>query len=199
MELPPWIPLGELDAPTLASMASLVLLAALLLVALFTFLLRALAFPRVSPGFVAFFHPFANDGGAFSGGWRSRDFEAYRSPRIAAAAEQNASSELDGYGPMSHAGGGERVLWCAIRGLQRSRPDLKLAIYTDASVSPAELAGNAFSKFNIKAGGGGFLCSPPTGRDMPGPLSARAKPIRRATCRLTPAPLPSCISGGGGC
>ncbi|XP_049609892.1 GDP-Man:Man(3)GlcNAc(2)-PP-Dol alpha-1,2-mannosyltransferase [Syngnathus scovelli] len=47
-------------------------------------------------------------------------------------------------------GGGERVLWCAIRALQRSYPDIDVVVYTgDLDVSANEIVDRARRRFNI--------------------------------------------------
>ncbi|XP_047328139.1 GDP-Man:Man(3)GlcNAc(2)-PP-Dol alpha-1,2-mannosyltransferase-like [Impatiens glandulifera] len=53
-------------------------------------------------------------------------------------------------------GGGERVLWCAVKGVQEERPDLDCAIYTgDHDASPDSLMARAVDRFGVK------LRSPP--------------------------------------
>ncbi|XP_051914747.1 GDP-Man:Man(3)GlcNAc(2)-PP-Dol alpha-1,2-mannosyltransferase [Hippocampus zosterae] len=47
-------------------------------------------------------------------------------------------------------GGGERVLWCAIRALQRRYPDVDIVVYTgDLGVSAHEIVDGARRRFNI--------------------------------------------------
>ncbi|XP_077568525.1 GDP-Man:Man(3)GlcNAc(2)-PP-Dol alpha-1,2-mannosyltransferase [Stigmatopora nigra] len=47
-------------------------------------------------------------------------------------------------------GGGERVLWCAIRALQRSYPNVDIVVYTgDLGVSAHEIVDGARRRFNI--------------------------------------------------
>ncbi|XP_077407887.1 GDP-Man:Man(3)GlcNAc(2)-PP-Dol alpha-1,2-mannosyltransferase isoform X1 [Vanacampus margaritifer] len=47
-------------------------------------------------------------------------------------------------------GGGERVLWCAIRALQRRYPDIDIVVYTgDLGVLPHEIVDGARRRFNI--------------------------------------------------
>ncbi|WVZ82717.1 hypothetical protein U9M48_029949 [Paspalum notatum var. saurae] len=48
-------------------------------------------------------------------------------------------------------GGGERVLWCAVRAVQELRPDLPCAVFTgDADASPDALAARAFDRFGVR-------------------------------------------------
>lgn len=48
-------------------------------------------------------------------------------------------------------GGGERVLWCAVRAVQEERPDLDCAIYTgDHDASPDSLMARAVDRFGVK-------------------------------------------------
>jgi alpha-1,2-mannosyltransferase len=47
-------------------------------------------------------------------------------------------------------GGGERVLWCAVRAVQELRPDLPCAVYTgDADAAPDALAARALDRFGV--------------------------------------------------
>ncbi|CAB3386348.1 Hypothetical predicted protein [Cloeon dipterum] len=51
-------------------------------------------------------------------------------------------------------GGGERVLWCAIRAMQTKFPDIKYVVYTgDIESSPEEILQKAYKRFNIKVEG----------------------------------------------
>ncbi|KAM6178560.1 GDP-Man:Man(3)GlcNAc(2)-PP-Dol alpha-1,2-mannosyltransferase [Rhynchocyon petersi] len=51
----------------------------------------------------------------------------------------------------SAGGGGERVLWCAIRALQKRYPDAAYVVYTgDVSISGDQILEGAFRRFNIK-------------------------------------------------
>ncbi|CAA3028127.1 GDP-Man:Man(3) c(2)-PP-Dol alpha-1,2-mannosyltransferase-like [Olea europaea subsp. europaea] len=53
-------------------------------------------------------------------------------------------------------GGGERVLWCAVKAIQEESPDLDCVIYTgDHDASPKSLAARALDRFGVK-----FLHSP---------------------------------------
>ncbi|CAO1939509.1 unnamed protein product [Urochloa humidicola] len=53
-------------------------------------------------------------------------------------------------------GGGERVLWCAVRAVQELRPGLPCAVFTgDADASPEGLAARALDRFGVR------LLSPP--------------------------------------
>lgn len=53
-------------------------------------------------------------------------------------------------------GGGERVLWCAVKAIQEERPDLDCVIYTgDHDASPDSLILRAVDRFGVK------LLSPP--------------------------------------
>lgn len=48
-------------------------------------------------------------------------------------------------------GGGERVLWCAVRALQEERPDLNCVVYTgDHDATPQSLIGRALDRFGVK-------------------------------------------------
>lgn len=47
-------------------------------------------------------------------------------------------------------GGGERVLWCAVRALQKSYPNVKIVVYTgDLNASPDEIIKRVNTRFNI--------------------------------------------------
>ncbi len=47
-------------------------------------------------------------------------------------------------------GGGERVLWCAVRAVQEMAPDLPIAIYTGDPATPESLALRALDRFGVK-------------------------------------------------
>lgn len=48
-------------------------------------------------------------------------------------------------------GGGERVLWCAVKAIQDERPDLNCFIYTgDHDATPQTLNARAFDRFGVK-------------------------------------------------
>lgn len=48
-------------------------------------------------------------------------------------------------------GGGERVLWCAVKAIQEESPDLDCFIYTgDHDASPQSLMGRAVDRFGVK-------------------------------------------------
>ncbi|KAJ1266039.1 hypothetical protein BS78_08G120600 [Paspalum vaginatum] len=48
-------------------------------------------------------------------------------------------------------GGGERVLWCAVRAVQELRPGLPCAVFTgDADASPESLAARAVDRFGVR-------------------------------------------------
>ncbi|KAK6141981.1 hypothetical protein DH2020_020746 [Rehmannia glutinosa] len=48
-------------------------------------------------------------------------------------------------------GGGERVLWCAVKAVQEEFPDLECVIYTgDHDASPKSLAARAIDRFGVK-------------------------------------------------
>lgn len=47
-------------------------------------------------------------------------------------------------------GGGERVLWCALRAVQEENPDLDCAVYTGDDASPQSLAARALDRFGVK-------------------------------------------------
>lgn len=53
-------------------------------------------------------------------------------------------------------GGGERVLWCAVRGIQEESPDLDCYVYTgDHDATPQSLMARALDRFGVA------LLSPP--------------------------------------
>lgn len=47
-------------------------------------------------------------------------------------------------------GGGERVLWCAVRAVQEERSDLDCAVYTGDEASPESLAARALDRFGVR-------------------------------------------------
>nr|XP_010938737.1 GDP-Man:Man(3)GlcNAc(2)-PP-Dol alpha-1,2-mannosyltransferase [Elaeis guineensis] len=47
-------------------------------------------------------------------------------------------------------GGGERVLWCAVRAIQEVNPDVDCAVYTGDDASPQSLADRALDRFGVK-------------------------------------------------
>ncbi|KAL5577598.1 hypothetical protein UlMin_019297 [Ulmus minor] len=48
-------------------------------------------------------------------------------------------------------GGGERVLWCAVKAIQEESPDLDCVVYTgDHDASPQSLMGRAIDRFGVK-------------------------------------------------
>lgn len=47
-------------------------------------------------------------------------------------------------------GGGERVLWCAVRAIQSTSPHARIFIYVRQGVTPDALAQDALSRFGIK-------------------------------------------------
>lgn len=47
-------------------------------------------------------------------------------------------------------GGGERVLWCALRAIQEENPSLDCAVYTGDDASPQSLMARAFDRFGVK-------------------------------------------------
>lgn len=48
-------------------------------------------------------------------------------------------------------GGGERVLWCAVKGIQELSPDLDCVVYTgDHDASPESLAARAIDRFGVQ-------------------------------------------------
>jgi hypothetical protein len=70
-------------------------------------------------------------------------------------------------------GGGERVLWCAVRAVQELRPGLPCAVFTgDADASPDGLAARALDRFGVR-----LLCPPQViwrrGRSGSGPRSEK--------------------------
>ena len=50
-------------------------------------------------------------------------------------------------------GGGERVLWCAIRALQEECPDATVAVYTGDAATSESLAERAMQRFGVKLHG----------------------------------------------
>lgn len=46
-------------------------------------------------------------------------------------------------------GGGERVLWCAVRAIQAKYPDFHIAIYTGDKLNADKLLQNAKQRFNV--------------------------------------------------
>jgi len=74
------------------------------------------------------------------------------------AAARALSRALEGretvgfFHPYAHAGGGgERVLWCAIRAVQRLHPELHCVVYTgDVGVPPGELLDHARTRFGVE-------------------------------------------------
>ena len=50
----------------------------------------------------------------------------------------------------SDGGGGERVLWCAVREIQRARPDCQCVIYTGDDATGEELARRAKERFGVE-------------------------------------------------
>lgn len=48
-------------------------------------------------------------------------------------------------------GGGERVLWCAVKGIQELSPDLDCVVYTgDHDASPESLRARAIDRFGVQ-------------------------------------------------
>ena len=47
-------------------------------------------------------------------------------------------------------GGGERVLWCALRAIQEEDSDLDCIVYTGDDASPQSLVARAFDRFGVK-------------------------------------------------
>lgn len=47
-------------------------------------------------------------------------------------------------------GGGERVLWCAVRSIQTRYPDVHIIVYTGDALPSNELLQNSWRKFNVK-------------------------------------------------
>lgn len=47
-------------------------------------------------------------------------------------------------------GGGERVLWCAVKAIQEDYPDLDCAIFTGDDASPQSLVGRALDRFGVR-------------------------------------------------
>lgn len=48
-------------------------------------------------------------------------------------------------------GGGERVLWCAVKAIQEESPDLECVVYTgDRDATPQSLMGRAVDRFGVE-------------------------------------------------
>ncbi|CAL9190313.1 unnamed protein product [Musa hybrid cultivar] len=47
-------------------------------------------------------------------------------------------------------GGGERVLWCAVKAVQEENPDLDCAVFTGDDASPQSLSARALDRFGVK-------------------------------------------------
>lgn len=47
-------------------------------------------------------------------------------------------------------GGGERVLWCAVRAIQEMAPALDVVVYTGDPATPQSLAARALDRFGVK-------------------------------------------------
>lgn len=48
-------------------------------------------------------------------------------------------------------GGGERVLWCAVKAIQEENPDLDCVVYTgDHDATPSSLTSRAVDRFGVK-------------------------------------------------
>eukprot|EP00249_Psilotum_nudum_P007214 c20401_g1_i2 orf=387-842(-) len=47
-------------------------------------------------------------------------------------------------------GGGERVLWCAVRAVQEELPDISCVIYTGDDATPESLAARALDRFGVR-------------------------------------------------
>ncbi|RRT59645.1 hypothetical protein BHE74_00042610 [Ensete ventricosum] len=47
-------------------------------------------------------------------------------------------------------GGGERVLWCAVKAVQQENPDLDCAVFTGDDASPQSLSARALDRFGVK-------------------------------------------------
>jgi alpha-1,2-mannosyltransferase len=47
-------------------------------------------------------------------------------------------------------GGGERVLWCAVRAVQEMAPALEVVVYTGDPATPESLAARALDLFGVK-------------------------------------------------
>ncbi|KAL3837760.1 hypothetical protein ACJIZ3_022351 [Penstemon smallii] len=75
--------------------------------------------------------------------------------RIIAAAVQfrrNRQKAVGFFHPYTNdGGGGERVLWCAVKAVQEESPDLDCVIYTgDHDASPQSLSARAIDRFGVK-------------------------------------------------
>ena len=63
----------------------------------------------------------------------------------------NGKKVVGVFHPYSNAGGGgERVLWCAVRAIQSQYPDYHIAIYTGDDLPPETLLQNAKQRFNVQ-------------------------------------------------
>lgn len=47
-------------------------------------------------------------------------------------------------------GGGERVLWCAVRAIQEVAPCLPVVVYTGDPATPQSLAARALDRFGVQ-------------------------------------------------
>ncbi|KAL8552198.1 hypothetical protein ACS0TY_001042 [Phlomoides rotata] len=65
---------------------------------------------------------------------------------------KNRSSSVGFFHPYTNdGGGGERVLWCAVKAVQEEAPELECVIYTgDHDASPESLAARAIDRFGVK-------------------------------------------------
>ncbi|ONK65656.1 uncharacterized protein A4U43_C07F39330 [Asparagus officinalis] len=47
-------------------------------------------------------------------------------------------------------GGGERVLWCAVRAVQEEDPDLEVSVFTGDDATPESLSSRALDRFGVQ-------------------------------------------------
>ena len=103
-------------------------------------------------------------------GWTDEEFEVLRSPWLVFGhfaltcvlfvvwgvcqwlrSGQEVPNSVGFFHPFtSDGGGGERVLWCAVREIQRARPDCQCVIYTGDDASGEELARRAKERFGVE-------------------------------------------------
>lgn len=83
--------------------------------------------------------------------------QVFRCIRILVTCRRNRERAVGFFHPYTNdGGGGERVLWCAVKAIQEESPDLDCVVYTgDHDASPDSLMARAVDRFGVK------LLSPP--------------------------------------
>lgn len=68
------------------------------------------------------------------------------------SARRNRKTSVAFFHPYTNdGGGGERVLWCAVKAIQEESPDLDCIVYTgDHDASPDSLLARAVDRFGVK-------------------------------------------------